>query len=144
MLNKKLTKGALARFEQTTDDETAAFEISKARLVLPPISFLPRTTGEYTIDTNAGDEQVGYVLLQKHWDRKLRPVGYWFRTLSPPEQYYFTTERECLSVVWTTLPLRSYLDDVQFTVQRYHSSFRWIVNLSESMGRLTRWSLRLL
>ena len=61
----------------------------------------------------------------------------------PAEKNYLPTERECQAVVWAITSLRPYIEGTSFTVRTDHDSLRWLMNLTESSGRLTRWRLRL-
>lgn len=81
------------------EDNTAAVETLEARLVSTPILTLPWKTGGYMLDTDACDQEVGCVLLKQHSDGNTRSVGYWSRTMSPPERSYFANSLECLDVV---------------------------------------------
>ena len=143
-LTAKLQKGQPTKFEELSDEEEKAFKSLKSKLVNPPILALPRSEGKFTLDTDACDTQVGCVLLQDQPDGHARPIGYWSRKLTKAEQAYTTTERECLAIVWAVTLLRPYLDRTRFTVRTDHSALRWILNLTDSTGRLTRWRLRLL
>ena len=104
---------------------------------------LPRLGLQYSLDTDASDDQLGCTLLQTHENGHRYPVGYWSRTLSPAERNYSTTEKECLSIVWAIQTLRPYLERERFTVNTDHHSLRWLMNLADVSGRLSRWRLRL-
>ena len=105
---------------------------------------LPRRDGQFVLDTDASDGQLGCCLLQKQPDGSLRPIGYWSKTLTPAEQNYSTSEKECLAVVWAVLKLRPYLEGHRFIVRTDHHSLRWLLNMTDASGRLARWRLRLL
>lgn len=64
-LNAKLTKLSLSRLDRLSDAEAASFDVLQVRLVSLPILAVPRTVGNYTVDTDACDQQVVRVLLQK-------------------------------------------------------------------------------
>ena len=142
-LNRKLEKGQPFNFETLTDAEYAAFEELKRRLVSPPILALPKRDGQYKLDTDACDTQVGSTLLQDQGGGEFHPVGYWSRALTKQERDYTTTEKECLAIVWSILLLRPYLEGQRFTVRTDHDSLRWVLNLADAKGRLARWRLRL-
>ena len=142
-LNRKLEKGQPFNFEVLTDPEYAAFEELKRRLVSPPILALPKRDGQYKLDTDACDTQVGSTLLQDQGGGDFHPVGYWSRALTKQEREYTTTEKECLAIVWSILLLRPYLEGQRFTVRTDHDSLKWVLNLADAKGRLARWRLRL-
>ena len=79
--------------------QLAAFEYLKERLTSTPILALPRREGLFILDTDACAFQVGCTLLQQQTDASILPFGYYSRDVIPAEQYYFTTDRECLAVV---------------------------------------------
>ena len=126
-------------------DETNAFETLKQRLVSPPILSLPRPDAPYVVDTDASAYQLGCTLLQPSNDNEnvLMPVGYWSYALNEAERNYSATERECYAVVWAVTSLRPYLEGTRFTVRTDHDALRWLMSLTETSGRLTRWRLRL-
>lgn len=44
--------------------------------------------------------------------------------------------------MWSILTLRPYLYGDTFTLRTHHNAVKWILNLADSVGRLTRWRLR--
>ena len=98
--------------------ETEAFETRKDTLIYPPVLTLPRLGYRLTIDTDAGDMQVCYVLLPYQPDENdPKTIGYWSRSLTATEKNYDTTQKECVVVVWAVLNLRPYLEGTQFTIR---------------------------
>jgi len=79
--------------------QLAAFEYLKEHLTSTPILALPRREHLFILDTDACAVQVGRTLLQQQPDKSILPFGYYSRDVIPAEQYYFTTDRECLAVV---------------------------------------------
>jgi RNase H-like domain found in reverse transcriptase/Integrase zinc binding domain/Integrase core domain len=77
------------------------------------------------------------------WGTK-HPVGYWSRGLTSAERNYSTTENECLEIVWAVLQLRPYLEGKYFVIQTDHNYLRWVLNVADAKGLLSRWRLRLL
>lgn len=63
----KLKKGEPLRFK-LEDTERKTVEAMKEKLTTPPVLALPQLNGQYTIDTDACDTQVGCELLQEHED----------------------------------------------------------------------------
>ena len=122
-LNLMLQKGQPDKFDELTDEQKAAFNELKERLISPPILALPQPHGHYVLDTDACDKQVGCVLMQEQ-EGTLRPIGYWSRSLTPAEKNYDTTQREWLAVVWAILLLRPYLEMQKFTVRTDHDALR--------------------
>lgn len=136
-------KGASPDFESPTKAQLEAFETLKLRLISPPVLALPRPDRPYLIDTDASAYQLGCTLLQEQEPDQWSPVGYWSYSLNSAERNYSATERECFAVVWAITSLRPYIEGTRFTVRTDHDALRWLMSLSESSGRLTRWRLRL-
>lgn len=77
-----------------------AVDILKQRLVSTPVLALPRAPGQFTIDTDKRDYQVGCALLQKQVNGTLKPFGYWSGALTPAKKSYDVTKMKCLAVTW--------------------------------------------
>lgn len=137
-------KDADPDFENPIQAQLDAFKELKKRMVSPPVLALPRLGKPYMIDTDASAYQLGCTLLQEQDEPgDWRPVGYWSYSLNDAERNYSATERECYAVVWAIRSLRPYIEGTKFTVRTDHDALRWLMTLSESSGRLTRWRLRL-
>jgi transposase InsO family protein len=143
-LNALLRKGESPQLGTLTGEQLHAFETLRAKLLNPPILALPRAHGQYILDTDASNEQIGCCLFQEQADKVLKPIGYWSRSLTTAERNYSTTEKECLAIVWAILQLRPYLEGQHFIIRTDHHSLRWVLNLADAQGRLARWRLRLL
>lgn len=115
----------------------------KKKLTSPPILALPKFTGQFTVELDASDGQLGCFLLQEQDDKQQRPIGYWSNSLRSAERMYDTTHMECLAVVWCVQVLRPYLEGPHFVVRSDHPALRWMLDLKESIRRLARWRLRL-
>lgn len=76
-LNEKLRKGELTSFETLTEEEQSTMKELQERLITTPVLDLPRTNGNYAVDTEACDRQIGCVLLQEQPDGTTKPVAYW-------------------------------------------------------------------
>ena len=95
---------------------------------------------------DASAYQLGATLLQQQNEtepNEWTPIGYWSKTLTDCKWNYSTTERECFSVVWAVTSLRLYIEGLKFTIRTDHDALRWLMTLTDSLGRLMRWRLRL-
>ena len=145
-LNARLKKGQPFNLEPFELEEVEAFDRLIHTILSPPILALPVKGLPYSVDTDACDKQVGAALFQEYGtgdDSSRKPIGFWSRTLASAEKNYSTTEKECLAVVWAVKTLRPYLQGKHFTVHSDHASLRWLLEVAEPSGRLTRWRLRL-
>ena len=141
-LTEKLKKEAAECFELNTD-ELKSFHTLISKLVSPPVLALPRKDHAYVLDVDASDLQLGCCLQQKDDEGRLHPIGYWSRTLNPPEKNYSTTEKECLAVVWAVTHLKAYLQMESFVIRTDHESLKWLLAVDGENSRLCRWRLRL-
>lgn len=85
---------------------------------------IPYPTRRFVVDAYA--DQLGCVLLQIYSIGDLHPVGYFSRALKATEQNCFTSERECLGLVWGVLSLRHFLEGKVVTVRTDEKAIRWI------------------
>lgn len=79
--------------------------------------------------------------LQKRQDETMNPIDYCSRSLNNAVCKWDTTQIKCLAIIWVVLLLRPYFEASRFTICTNHSSLIWILNLSESFGRLAQWQL---
>lgn len=76
-LNRKPLKGEPTIFEHLTENEGKDFLSLKSKLIEPPVLALRRGIGKYTVDTDACNEQFGFVQLLKKPDGVKQLIGYW-------------------------------------------------------------------
>lgn len=119
-----------------------AFDQLKHRLITAPVLVYPDFSKPFTLATDASTFALGAVLSQEI-DGQEHPVAYCSRTLFPAEKNYSTTERELLSLVWSTKYFRCYLLGRPFKVITDHAALKWMLSLKDPSSRLMRWSLRL-
>lgn len=125
-----------------TEDCDKSFRLIKDHLVSAPILSCPDYSLPFVVQTDASGYGLGACLTQPHLDGD-RVIAYLSRSLTPQEQKFSTTSRECLAVVWAIEKLRPYLDSVPFTVVTDHYSLLWLQTLKDPTGRLARWAVRL-
>ena len=128
-------------FEWTEKCEQA-FHYLKTVLITAPV--LAHYDHELPLElrVDASGFGIGGVLVQLK-EQKPQPILYVSRKLKETEKKFMTTEREALAVVWMTLKLRHYLYGRHFTVVTDHRALTWLMEVSSTNGRLTRWSLQL-
>ena len=76
-----------------------AYQTIKSYLTSEPILCLPDPDKTYFLRTDASNNGIGVVLMQRH-DEKLFPDCYASKKLSSAECNYSTMEKECLVIVW--------------------------------------------
>ena len=97
----------------------------------------------FRIHTDASTVGLGAILTQLI-DGKEFTIAYASQSLSSAERNYFTTELECLAVVWAMEIFRPYVEGREVTIITDHSSSRWLHMLKNPTGRLARWPMKLL
>lgn len=125
------------------EEEMIALDVWREKLLSPPVLALPKRKEQFTADTDAGDRQVGCVLLHRQEDVSGRHARYFSRTLSEPEMNLGTTHREILAISWTALLLRPYFKGMKLIIRPDYHALRWVLNLADPTEKLARWRLRL-
>ena len=96
------------------------------------------------INFDASAYQLGCTLLQEHDEpTDWHHAGCWYYLLNDRNCNYSATERECFDVAWAVPTLQPYIEGTKYTVDMDQDALRWLMPLTESSGRLTRWRLRL-
>lgn len=125
-----------------TEDCEKSFNHIKNSLISAPILTCPDFTKPFVLQTDASAYGLGAVLTQQ-FDEDEKVICFLSRSLTKQERNYSTTERECLSVIWSVEKLRHYLEGIHFTIITDHASLIWLNRLKNPTGRLARWALRL-
>lgn len=128
-------------FVWTEAAESALNEL-KTALISAPVLSTPDFTKPFIIQADASDKGVGAVLVQGEALNE-KVITYMSQKLSPAQEKYSTTEKECLAVILAVEKFRPYIEGVRFTVVSDHASLQWLMNLKDPTGRLARWALRL-
>lgn len=144
--NRMISKDVRPDWDKPSDDQAAAFETIKVKLITPPLVVFPKKGHSYMIDTDASAFQLSAVLLLKQdlddpksWD----PDWFSSKSFTVAERNYSPTERECPSVLLLIIFLRPYIEELPFSVQTGHDALRWLLTISDATGRLMRWRFRL-
>ncbi len=127
-----------------TEDCEKAFEELRARLSTYPVLRPPDWGKPFHVFCNASNVAVDSALCQATGEKENdQPVAYASKQVTPAEKNYSTTERECLTMVFSLKKFRHYLvcNLVVFFVD--HMAIKYLVNKAELSGRLTRWMLLL-
>ena len=129
------------KFEWTKECQRAFSEL-KAKLSMYPVLVPPNWNIPFYVFYDASAVAVGVALCQPHGKLdKDQPVAFASRQLTMAEHNYSTTERECLSMVFSVKKFRHYLicNPLVFFVD--HMAIKFLVNKPELSGRLARWAL---
>ena len=123
------------------EEQKLAFDTLKKAMTTEPVLQGPNFTKQFTVQTDASDVGIGGVLSQNDEAQEDRPVAFFSRKLLSREKNYATMEKECLAIVETIKHFSVYLTGVPFTVVTDHSCLRYLNQMRDTGGRLTRWAL---
>lgn len=124
LLSKKIRKDQLRQLGSMDEKDSASVASFKEALMGLQDRALPRAKVWYTVDTDAFDYRVWYVLVEEHGNRSNHPVGYWSRTFSDKELKLATTQREPMAVKWAVTLLCPYFKGIRCTIQADHEPLR--------------------
>ena len=140
-LTNYLKKGSPDSFT-LNDMAMKEFNFLKECLVSPPILKVPDLEKPFCLRTDASSIGLGGVLLQYTNDVPY-PVAFASRKLLPRETRYFTSELECLAIVWAIKKFEYYLKGKQFILECDHEPLTYLESFKGSNARLMRWALAL-
>jgi hypothetical protein len=119
----------------------SAFENLKSELAEAPMLKHPNFNQPFVIQTNAFDQGLGAVLLQRY-DGAEHVIQFISRTLQPSEKKRHVREKEALAIVWAAETFRVFVAGTFFTVETDHQSLKWLMEAAQP-ARLVRWAMRL-
>ena len=123
---------------QWTPLQQDAFEQLQKCLITAPVLGYPDPKKPYVLDTDASGDGVGAVLSQIQ-DGEERVIGYYSKTLTPPERNYCVTRKELLAVVKGVKHFRPYLYGQHFELRTDHASLLWLCRRKEPSDQVARW-----
>ena len=121
-----------------TDACTDGFNHIKFMLMSPAIMAHPRHIGQYILDTDASDVNIGAVLSQIQ-DKEEKVIAFGSKSLSKAEKNYCVTDRELLAIRYFLEYYRCYLLGRQFLVRTDHQALKWLLNMKDPKNRVARW-----
>ncbi|GJY89085.1 reverse transcriptase domain-containing protein [Tanacetum coccineum] len=136
MISKPMTQLLMkdAKFD-FYDDCKKAFNILKEKLTTAPIIISPDWNMPFELMCDASDFAIGYVLGQRI-DGKFKPIYYASKTLNNAQEYYTTTEKELLVVVFSFDKFRPYLILSKTIVYTDHSALKAENLAADHLSRL--------
>jgi hypothetical protein len=119
----------------------SAFRTLKKALTTAPVLTLPDTSQPFVIETDASEYAIGCVLLQNAYDSKrLHPVAYDGRKLTPAEINYPVHEKELLAIKYALNTWRVYIENEHpITIYTDHESLKYLKTMRNPTKRLARW-----
>ena len=126
-----------------TDECSRSFKSLKLNLSTTPILAYPKFDKPFILDTDASGYAIGAVLSQIDDSKVERPIAFFSRLLSKPEQNYSVTRKELLAMIDAMEQYRVYLLGKKFLVRTDHSALKWLHSFKEPTGQVARWLERL-
>ena len=117
-----------------------AFERLKDALTNAPVLQQSDPSKSYTIETNASDFAIRFILLQIGEDGLMHPVTFDGRKLQGAELRYPTPEKELLAIKEALLKWKHYIENGYTTmVLMDHESLHYMNSVTRPSKRLARW-----
>jgi hypothetical protein len=86
-----------------------------------PVLALPDFTQQFIVETNACDNGLGAVLMQKE-----RPIAFLSKSLSPANKFLSIYEKEFLALIMAVERSRPYLQRHEFIIRINHKSMAYL------------------
>ncbi len=129
-------------FTRPNEETDRAFEKLKQVIVDKPVLRTLDLTKDFILQTDVSGCGIGAVLTQNFEDEE-RPVAFFSKKLLPVQTRYTATEKEGLAVVKAIQHFEFYLYGRPFKVQTDHTALKKIKTMTNTNGRLVRWSMLL-
>jgi len=125
-------------------DQQEAFDDLKRRFVLAPIlcHFYPEL--DTVVETVASNYALGYILSQFH-GKRVHPVSFHSRKLSPAERNYDIHDKELLAILVAFIEWKHYLEGMEkpITVYTDHQNLQYFLTRKAWTHRQIRWEQKL-
>ncbi|GKB47052.1 reverse transcriptase domain-containing protein [Tanacetum coccineum] len=125
-----------------SDECIKSFDILLDKLITAPVIIAPNWDLDFELMCDANDYAVGAVLGQRI-EKKFRSIYYASKTMNNAQEYYTTTEKELLAVVYAFEKFRFYLIMSKIVVYTNHSALKYLFSKQDAKPRLIRWVLLL-
>ena len=142
-LSRPLMELVKAEKYNWTEVHQNAFVELKRRMLAGAVLAHPDSSKVYYLECDASNFGLGYILAQSADDGRMRAICFGSRALTPTEQNYAATERECLAVVEGVKKYHVYLHGNKFVVVTDHKALIWLMNHADPTSKLMRWAVKL-
>lgn len=137
-LLKLLQKGN--KFKWNNEMETQ-FQLVKELFVETVVLKFPRLGQRFFMQCDASEYAYGGQLFQLDENQEISVIAYTSRTFHGAEKYYFTTEKELLSIVLCLKKFRIYVLGQPLTVITDNKALTFMQRCHLNNSRITRWIL---
>ena len=127
-----------------------AFEELKEQLTLVPMLAYPDVNEDYILYTDASDEAVGAVLVQKAPEGEMwidgvyheKPIYFLSHRLSKSQiKSYSTIEKELFAIHYALNKLHFYLCNARFTIKTDHQPLKYLFSAEQKNRRVQLWAM---
>ncbi|KAG0152675.1 hypothetical protein PDIDSM_2480 [Penicillium digitatum] len=123
-----------------TEQCEVAFVRLKEALVSAPVLVQPNRTKPFTIETDASEWAIGFLLGQEGQDGKMHPVAFDGRKLRGAELNYPVHEKELLAIKEALRTWDRYLENgTKTTIITDHEGLQYLATIRAYSKRLARW-----
>ena len=120
-----------------TPSTVRSFASLKQALITAPVLAFPNFNLPFFIQTDASNNAIGAVLLQKQ-NKLFKPIAFASRKLSETEKRYSATERELLAIIYAYDQFYSHVYGRKILFYTDHEPLATMSSLKNPMGRLGR------
>ena len=125
-----------------TDACQQSFDVFIHALTTYPILTVADPNKNYILHTDASDEAMGAMLMQKDENDDMRVIAYASKSFNKHQKNYDTTDREALAIVWALEHFNTYCEGHKYTLITDHRALEFIKTNKDSKKRIHRLSLR--
>ena len=137
----RLTKKSV-KFEWTEECQEA-FNLLKQKLATAPVLAFPNPEHRFVLYTDASAHSIGAILAQIDDEGTERVVQYASQKLTPTQERWSASERECYAIVRAVNRFRQYLLGSEFTLYTDHKPLSSLFIASMKNTRIQRWATTL-
>ncbi len=126
-----------------TDECERAFMKLRDAITTYPVLRAPDPNKDFILQTDASDDALGAVLMQKDDEGELHPVAYASKSLDKAQRNYSVTDREALAIVWALEHFNSFCEGHRYTAVTDHAALKYMLTAQHKTPRMHRMVLRL-
>ena len=126
-----------------TEKHTMAFERLKKLILENTMLAHPIPGKKFYLECDASNWGLGFILSQENEKGVRKVISFGSKALTPTQQNYSTTERECLAIMEGIKQYHVYLHGAEFVVVTDHKALEWLMNHKNPTSKLMRWVMKL-
>jgi len=103
----------------------------------------PNFNKEFILKTDAAENGVGAVLIQKDEENNERPIAFPSKSFTKSQRNYSTVEKECYAVVYALDKFAEYLDGASFAIHTDNRAITYLNTMKNTNSKLMRWAMKI-